>query len=128
MDILLLSAKDISSKKIEPCTQCALDPDFASLYVQIQKFMKSWATAIPAEKLQLFGQRLETIKYILLESIFEIQYIWDRHPMESEICIRYIKNNEPIMNVSLTPNLILFKELGSNRPRPEIAFPSTWSV
>ena len=126
MDILLLSAKDISSKKIVPCAQCALDPDFATLYMQIQKFMKSWATAIPAEKLQLFGQRLERIKTTLMEYSFEILYIWDRHPMESEICIQYTKNNEPIMNVSLTPKLILYKELDSTRP--EIAFPSTWSV
>ena len=125
MDTLLLNLKDLAVKRIAPIHP--VDPDFRHLYHYTNIFIKAWARAIPLEKLVRIGSRLQTIKDVILEHTFEILFIWNDPPIEPELCIQYknISTGAPILNVSLTPTLILFKEI--NTIYKEIAFPSTWT-
>jgi hypothetical protein len=126
MDILLLNVKDLATKRIAPIHP--VDPDFSHIYIYANQFLKAWAQAIPQEKLALIGPRLQTIKSVLEEHTFEILFIWNQPPIEPELCIQYRdrKTNTPLLNVSLTPNLLLFKDLQISHK--EIAFPSSWQV
>lgn len=125
MDTLLLQVQDLAVKRIAPTD--ALDPDFLTLVPAIHRFLKVWAQAIPPEILTRIGPRLNKIKSVLEEHIFEIQYIWSSPPIPPELCIQYISTNPntPLLRVSLTPKLLLFKDLQS--PYKEIAFPSSWT-
>jgi hypothetical protein len=131
MDILLLNVQDLAITRVAPIqlsnpiqTQ-TIDPEFSHIYMYTSQFLKAWAQAIPKEKLALFGKRLEWIQDVLLHQTFEILFIWNRPPMEPELCIQYKDKDEPTLNVSLTPRLLLFKDI--KHERKEIAFPTTWS-
>jgi hypothetical protein len=126
MDTLLLNVKDLAVNRIAPVHP--VDPDFSHIYICANQFLKAWAQAIPQEKLALIGPRLQTIKSVLEEHPFEILFIWNQPPIEPELCIQYRdkKTTTPLLNVSLTPHLLLFKDLQHNYK--EIAFPSTWSA
>lgn len=124
MDTILLQVQDLAIKRVAPTD--TLDPDFLPLIPVIHRFLKAWADAIPAETLSLIGPRLSKIKSVLEKHTFEIQYIWSSPPIPTELCIQYRYKDMPILNVSLTPKLILFKYLEGNHK--EIAFPSTWSA
>jgi hypothetical protein len=125
MDTILLQAQDLAIRRVAPTD--TLDPDFLSLIPVIHRFLKAWADAIPAETLSLIGPRLSKIKSMLEKHTFEIQYIWSSPPIPTELCIQYKNHKDtPLLNVSLTPKLLLFKDLETKHK--EIAFPSTWSV
>jgi hypothetical protein len=125
MDTILLQVQDLAIKRVAPTD--TLDPDFLTLIPAIYRFLKAWAQAIPQEKLDLIGPRLYKIKSVLEEHTFEIQYIWSSPPIPPELCIQYKNHKDiPLLNVSLTPKLLLFKDLETSHK--EIAFPSTWSA
>lgn len=125
MDTILLQVQDLAIKRVAPTD--ALDPDFLALKPAIHRFLKTWAAAIPPQILTLIGPRLHKIKSVLEEHTFEIQYIWSSPPIPPELCVQYKapKTNQPLLNVSLTPKLLLFKDLEA--PHKEIAFPSSWT-
>ncbi len=123
MDTLLLQVQDLAIRRITPTD--ALDPDFLTLVPAIHRFLNVWATAIPPETLTRIGPRLNRIKDVIQNHTFEIQYIWNSPPILPELCVRYYEIDTPLLNVSLTPKLLLFKDLQAFHK--EIAFPSTWT-
>lgn len=124
MDTIRLQVRDLAIKRVTPTS--AHDQEFLPLIPAIDRFLKVWAETIPPQMLSLIGPRLQKIKDIILHTPFEIQYIWNSPPVEPELCIQYMdyKTNTSLLNASLTPKLILFKDLQT--PYKEIAFPSTW--